>query len=892
MPFNEVRIPIRIKMLFLFLGISAFYMWITVKTQLTEQNSLLTDSANRLNILHRKNLVTSSMRDLDNFSYYLEEKISSMRMSEIQPNLTTLVQESRLFVYASLVTAKGGNVLATSTLLKDKEYHLNSAFLSNNNYPKTAAMSPSFIPVESYTIKEISVPLFDGDRIFGSLVVGLDGSQLEKEIGDITKDFNRRIISMRNDLYFRVFLLVIVVGVFVYFIVSRLSKPLEDLTLRMQEIKGDFFHQDPNECVIKSNDEIGLLSREFCNLELRLKESYQILSDVNRDQEKTINERTEELIESRDIAERANEAKSVFLATISHEIKTPINGILGAVQLIETNQLNLKQKRNVSIINTSAKALMFTVNDLLDSSRLESGQVELHLSNFSVVHIIDEAIDLIQTGLKNKNLGLRVSIAPNVPEFIKSDYQKLQQILRNLLNNALKFTSMGTISIFVSMVEEFLRISVVDTGSGVKKELQKSIFEQFTQGNSSTNRVYGGSGLGLNISQQLIHLLEGEIGIISDGISGSEFYFTVPYIEVETPVVEPNLVQLQHEIIGILITNKNHRLNVISILNFYKLSFIFIDEDMVPEVTLLITDDLETVSELQVPHVVILGHERPINCKFCKTVDFLLLPFKIRDLMQVLFVSIGLIKPDFTELKTKKMSDKKILLAEDHPINQEVFLSMLNTLGYTADIVENGEQAVTAVRNGNYDIIFMDTNMPVMSGLEATQLIRELSIPHVPIVAVTAYSTEKQLHLIKAVGTDEILEKPVEIESIKIILDQFVSGSTHVGKLVDLVWLQENLTHDLKKIKHYLSLFLTVNKGLAKSLLDRTLSIKERSDIVHRISGSSATLGLKPLATCARMCEEKLLANALEEADVLQDELIEIFAAVEDSIESLLLLEV
>jgi signal transduction histidine kinase len=392
---------------------------------------------------------------------------------------------------------------------------------------------------------------------------------------------------------------------------------------------------------------------------------------------------TEELIKAKIAAEAAAEAKAIFLANMSHELRTPMNGIIGMVDILKKTKLTPAQREYLNIIESSGESLLTIINDILDLSKIESGHMELENIPFSLTEELHSVMNIMQIIADKKKLPLRLRIGPYVPEYVSGDPVRLKQIIINLVNNAIKFTEEGSVTLFVEKkgAEDGrvqLLFKVTDTGIGISPEGQKKLFRSFSQVDKSTTRKYGGTGLGLTISKNLTHMMGGEIGVESVEGVGSTFWF---YVFLELSDKESYEKQHQEE-------------------------------------------------------------EQSKNGK--KRVQIKL----------------------------------KILLAEDNKINQKVAMINLNNMGHEVDIANNGKEAVEKFRQGDYDLIFMDVHMPEMDGVEACQKIREIenkngSIKKIPIIAMTANTSDEERKKYLEAGMDDYIGKPFKQTELEKIFKKF-----------------------------------------------------------------------------------------------------------------------
>lgn len=380
----------------------------------------------------------------------------------------------------------------------------------------------------------------------------------------------------------------------------------------------------------------------------------------------TLRKKAESLQRAKDLAEQANKFKAEFLANMSHEIRTPINAIIGMVHLMHQTPLTEKQVEYLHAIDTSADSLLQLINDILDFSKIEAGKLQLENKTLNIRHIVEELIATMRFKATEKGIGLVVQIDENVPTAVAGDALRLNQILLNLVSNAIKFTHRGEITVTVRLIDVIddkarLYFNVRDTGIGVPPERLGSIFESFTQANSDTTRIYGGTGLGLSIVKKLIDMLDGAIMVKSKVGEGSEFIF---------------------------------------------------------EIDFTITRDSGEQAGIPVADAAI---------------------------------------PDIGACR--------IIIADDHPINQLVTTELLKHTWPSAliSVAANGREVLEMLDKGTFDLILMDVQMPEMNGLDATRAIRERNTPdkNIPIVAFTAYATTGEVDKCLAAGMDDYVSKPV-----------------------------------------------------------------------------------------------------------------------------------
>jgi signal transduction histidine kinase/CheY-like chemotaxis protein len=517
----------------------------------------------------------------------------------------------------------------------------------------------------------------------------------------------------------------------------------------------------------------------------------------------------------------ANNAKSDFLARMSHEIRTPMNGIIGMTENLMREKLTKKQTEHLTIIKKSSDLLLNIMNDILDFSKIEAGKMMLEEIPFNLSEEINLAVELFKKQAEDKGLNIITSIKPEVPKRIIGDPFRLRQVISNLISNAIKFTPEGEIQIGVSLMDKYqsslsLLFYVADTGIGISKDQIKKIFGSYEQGEESTSRKYGGTGLGTSIAKQLVELMNGEIWIESPSMisrnstfPGSKFSFTIEAHSDEKIQKSFNYSSIRHfnQVTALILSQKkDNNDNIHFVLDSFGINYIYRDyeEQTIDSIIYHIeqkkglyqfiilkdkpqSDAFVLAHKLKennisshFPIIIISSNDKPGNYLKCKNlgVDYYLIqPYNTNEVFSILKEILPGIKElkNITPYINKIKSYLRILVADDNIINQRVSQAIFKNLGYEIDIAKNGDEAVKMHKANNYDIIFMDLLMPEMDGFTATRQIRASGAEKTPIVAMTgSQDVDKKNESFNA-GMNDFISKPVKAESIKQILIKWFS---------------------------------------------------------------------------------------------------------------------
>ncbi len=614
----------------------------------------------------------------------------------------------------------------------------------------------------------------------------------------------------------------------------------------------------------------------------------------------------EELKVAKLLAEEASVAKSEFLANMSHEIRTPLNGVVGFTDLVLKTQLNETQQQYLSIVNQSANALLSIINDILDFSKIEAGKLELDIEKADLYQIGSQATDIITYQIQKKGLEMLLNISPDLPRFIWADTVRLKQILINLLGNATKFTEKGEIELKIEALsskgdETTIRFGVRDTGIGIKPEKQDKIFDAFSQEDSSTTKKYGGTGLGLTISNKLLGLMGSKLQLTSIPGYGSFFYFDITLKTEPGEPIEWDNIDLIKKIL-LVDDNDNNRLILKQMLLLKNIQTIEAKNGLEAlqvlaagerfDVILMdyhmpYMDGLETIKKIRqsfdnktADQTIVLLHSSADDEKIIKDGERLKVskrlvkPIKLQDIYNTLSTlhakaSVSPAPGDERDIEATT-NTINILVVEDNPVNMLLAKTILKRIAPNAAITgaANGIEGVEAFKAKTPDIILMDVQMPEMNGYEATHAIRELETgTRVPIIALTAGNVKSERERCIDAGMDDFIVKPVVEETIALVLKKWLkAGHEHTGAETESTY--EGLPHfDLNSLvalfgdEDILGEFLSlIRSELTQSIPKLEAGIGDNNlqgiaAVAHKLRGTALSAGMDVLAAIAYKLE-------------------------------------
>jgi len=561
-----------------------------------------------------------------------------------------------------------------------------------------------------------------------------------------------------------------------------------------------------------SKDELGDLSAGFNEMLEQVQQRDSKLEDQVR-------QRTAELLHAKEEAEAANQAKNNFLAHISRELRTPISSIIGMAELTIEDDLRPEQQGYLKTVLESGNNILVLLNDLLDFARIEAGQVQLRHEPFDLRETFSSPLKGLAPRAQEKGLELVLRIAPEAPSTVMGDAGRIRQIVVNLVGNAIKFTHLGEVYIDVSTTrtaaaELRLNVLVSDTGIGISEDKLDLIFAPFTKADLSITRRYGGTGLGLTLCRELLRLMSGDISLQSKEGQGSTFHFDIP-LSVAPQQPHPTLDPRELEGVSALVVDDNtsSRRVLVEVLQSWKMNVdsAFSGQEaleilrqaadagkahalLLADISMSGIDGIELARlaradvRLNNLHIILLStlnarQQDAAQERQLRITGRLAKPVTSIELQRSIYAAFGALTEDTAaEAPSPQNESLRILLAEDTPANQRLATAILERDGHSVSVATNGREALTALTRESFDLVLMDVQMPEMSGIEATEQIRDQEAEkggHIPIIALTAFAMEGDEERCLVAGMDAYLAKPFQAQQLLTMLKRLTGSQTH-----------------------------------------------------------------------------------------------------------------
>lgn len=861
-------------------------------------------------------------------------------LAQGQQITATLVQHSKLALlyesdFAARESVKFVSGFPDITVLEIRSSNGNVLFDNTSTIPEH--FKPDYAAadqLQNYEFEDQWIfisPVMSESDIDDSLAIDLDdASGAQTLLGYVTVSMSKQTLHLlQTKAYQTNFILTFVIAIAIVFVLVRISRsmttPIEKLALHMKQAEGG---DTGVRSEVRGQPDVTVMQHAFNTM----------MDELER--------RESDLTLARDRALEAARVKGEFAANVTHELRTPMNAVLGMMDLLAESQLSSRQVEYVNIARSSGESLLSLIEDILDFSKNDAGNLVTTTAEVNLAELVEDIIRLLASQALGKGIDIGYFLDRDIPSTLILDRSRLQQVLINLLGNAIKFTETGEVSVTISLrhtlsdaesnaESDQLLFAVKDTGIGITEADQDKIFEPFTQADASTTRQYAGTGLGLTISKQIVTLMGGEIGLTSELGKGSTFWFALPYQGLATSQSIPSPTTTRNQTTKVLLIARSKIIQEFS-------SQIFLTKmvscnrannylDAASEINRLNNNE-DRFDFIVIDQDSYFLHEAEFKSIFSSRVDtrltsivILVNPFRPSKISHAPFQTIEkpLIGSSYNAvLHTDKerralvssvhhnqvnsiiADNPRILVVDDNRINQQVAKEMLNKLGCKAEIASNGKQALEMILKAKYDLVLMDCNMPVMDGYESTVEIRRLEgFARMPIIAMTANVTDAEKDQCIAAGMDSFLGKPLRLGKLKDELYRWLPESS-ISRTADISSASSTGgdtagNFDAQVIKELFESVGDVAYRMIEAFIEDTPvyidsmkaavaadNSKQVRDLAHTLKGSAANFGAHPFIATTKTLEELAQHGQLGQCDLYISTLIKQFAALREDFET------